>query len=441
MLRVCRPCNQYTLKTECPRCGLPTVRPYGSTAGRTSYGLIHTLGRTRYDVMGGDGAYSEWMQRHFSRNAPTQGGCLHVGQIIHEGSVGNIKNVDLPRLFNPGFIEKFSALVRSESFQQANTIILNWHIRFTNGTPNGWTGRGINPPLIEALQRLCRMVGKRLVVIYTIHEYSDLSNRLPNVGALVALNPTVHHSLQGDFPSLGRSLFRSRVPGLLRSVHTNRLDSVFGILGRYLTQEDVDSPAGRLYFAYSQQCIRLAEGERRGTLGLQGIVIFGMIMPRHGLSVATVERLARAMTEAGLSPAMQVVIAGKESDAGLVRDLKQAATRNPRIHYFGPLGDFGQLAGCRYAISFDALGYRDNASAMVNVVREGHLLFSRRGAESDEALITRTVRTIRMCEVNNGVYYDLLAAHQPRLRSACPEAVGARLDLFFRRAASQGKLQ
>lgn len=32
MLRVCRPCNQYTLKLLCPKCEKPTVNPYGSTS-------------------------------------------------------------------------------------------------------------------------------------------------------------------------------------------------------------------------------------------------------------------------------------------------------------------------------------------------------------------------------------------------------------------------
>jgi hypothetical protein len=136
MLMVCRHCSppRYTLKTICPGCQQPTVKPYGSASQyspgsnapleklvqefitpdrreaeritnairhRTGgYGIIHTIGRTRFDELGGDGAYARWMQQHFS-SFGTDSGCMAIDQLIYEGPVGNIKNDGLARKIQP----------------------------------------------------------------------------------------------------------------------------------------------------------------------------------------------------------------------------------------------------------------------------------------------------------------------------------------------------
>lgn len=474
MLRVCRSCepNQYTLKLVCPQCGGPTVLPYGSTStyqpgsGRslkqlvqrrpppsgmiggsvdevveaiespsvTSYGLIHTLGRTRFDEFGGDGAYSNWMQDYFSGPGQYSSGCLCVAPILHQGSVGSISNEDLPKEFNPGFLKKFQALILDERYRLVNVVILNWHVRFTNGTPNGWTGRGINTKLVKAMRQLCTAANKKLAIVYTVHEISNLDGRLFSPTGLIALNPDVGRSLESQFPDTTRYL--SKVPGLMRSLHTVQIDLILKIAGKYLSSIDVESPSSNLYLAHAQQYLRLRHGHALGSLGLQGIVIFGMIMPRHGLSVESITMLCNCMDKAGLSPDLKVVIAGKESSAPLVRDLKRLALKIPRVRFLGQIADFGELAGCRYAISFDELGYRDNASAMVNVIRAGHLLFSRRRQESDESLVVGAVKAMALCEKSLYFYYELLAQQQPRMRSTAPDLVGANLDRFFKQIAT-----
>jgi hypothetical protein len=91
--------------------------------GPSSYGLIHTLGRTKYDERGGDGAYSRWMQRHFSGTGHSSAGCVRVDQIIHEGPFGTISNQDLIKEFNPVFLEKFNALLQCGRYVASSVII------------------------------------------------------------------------------------------------------------------------------------------------------------------------------------------------------------------------------------------------------------------------------------------------------------------------------
>lgn len=472
MLRVCRACtpNQYTLKLVCPRCQGPTVLPYGSASpqkrgsGKTlkqlvkaypppqsmgsvddvvrdlepvdrgapaRYGLIHTLGRTRFDPFGGDGAYSLWMQRYFSGSGLSSSGCVGVSSLQHDGPFGNIKNSELAEKFNPVFMAKFESMV-FDCYASTSTIIVNWHIRFTNGTPNGWTGRGINPQLVRAMRKLCANAGKKLAIVYTIHESSSLGDKLCSPSGLIALNPDVRDSMSDQFTL---TPFLSKVPGLMNSTHTVKIDTVMKLVGEYLGPIDIESPSSNLFFAHGQQMLRLREGSLIGSLGLKGIVIFGMIMPRHGLTVENVQRLSNAMDHAGLSSELKIVIAGKESDVALVKDLKKLAAKGHRVVFKGQIADFAELAGCRYAISFDELGYRDNASAMVNAIRAGHLLFSRRGGESDTSLTRGAVNAMVICERSEYFYYELLARQQPRMRNTSPELVGARLDGFFRSIA------
>lgn len=472
MLRVCRACtpNEYTLKLVCPRCKGPTVLPYGTASthrrgsGKTlkqlvkaypppesmgssdevvrdlepvdhgapsRYGLIHTLGRTKFDPFGGDGAYSLWMQDYFSGSGLSSSGCVGVRSLQHDGPFGNIKNSELATKFNPVFLAKFKSMV-FDCYATASTIIVNWHIRFTNGTPNGWTGRGINPDLVRAMRKLCANAGKKLAIVYTIHEASVLSDKLCSPRALVALNPAVRDSMASQFTL---TPFLSKVPGLLNSTHTVKIDTVMKLVGEYLGPIDIESPSSNLYFALGQQALRLKQGAMLGSLKLKGIVIFGMIMPRHGLTVENVQLLSDCMDHAGLSSKLKIVIAGKESDATLVKDLKKLHARGHRVVFKGQIADFAELAGCRYAISFDELGYRDNASAMVNTIRAGHLLFSRRGHESDKSLVRGAVGAMAVCERSDYFYYELLARQQPRMRNTSPEVVGSSLDLFFRNVA------
>jgi hypothetical protein len=247
---------------------------------------------------------------------------------------------------------------------------------------------------------------------------------------LISLNPEVQQSMTVQFPLI--DTYQSKVPGLLRSTHTYKIDVVMKLMEGWLTPEELAGPSSQLYFTCVQQEIRLNIFNRNESLPLQGIVIFGMIMPRHGLTVENVRKLAKKMDEGGLSPALRIVIAGKESDKDLVRDLRELAKKLPRLYILGQLASFEQLAGCKYAISLDKLGYRDNASAMVNVLREGHLLFSLRSGEGPDGMIADAVRTMQLCEQSPHAFHLLLAQQQPRLRATAPEVVGKHLGLFFK---------
>lgn len=418
----------------------------GPSSSRASYGLIHTLGRTQLDEVGGDGAYSVWMQRYFESERSRVSRCVAVSQIAYSGAVGNIKDKELPRKFNPVFLKAFSETLDSVDFRQAPTIILNWHVRFTNGTPNGWTGRGMNRQLERSLLKTCKHAGKKLGIVYTVHETSKLKDKLVEPAGLISLNPDVGDAMSVQFDGIRR--YTSRVPGLLNSPHTEKFDWLVDSVSLYLDPAEKTSADGNLVWAHAQQWFRSRYARPDKLEDIKGIVIFGMIMKRHGLSRDVIEQLARSMDEAGLNRELKIVIAGKLSDEQLVAELQELAAESDRVHFAGLIEGLDQFADCRYAISFDTLGYRHNASAMINTVREGHLLFSKRDhstdnaatrakpgggrqKETDKELIDRTIKVIKLAEANEHFYFKMLAQSQPRVRSNAPRTVGAGLDNFF----------
>jgi hypothetical protein len=99
--------------------------------------------------------------------------------------------------------------------------------------------------------------------------------------------------------------------------------------------------------------------------------------------------------------------------------------------YLGEQDDLSFTANCRYAISFDPLGYRDNASAMVNMVRAGLFLFCLNRDEAPEALCQRAARWIAACERSDDKYLDLLALAQSQFRAMEAAIVASRLDAIF----------
>jgi hypothetical protein len=409
----------------------PVPRNRADRASPTSYALAFTLGRCHLDPFGGDGAYSNWMNRYFSAHLDPQG-CVHVDRLHYEGNVGNATNSNVSRELNPVIRSEFQRFLQNDRLHQTTTIILNWHVRFT-GTPNGYTGRGVNPTLIQSLQELARQAGKNLVVIYTVHEYTQLDGKLPSPGALVALNPDVYGSLGQDFAQLPS--VRSRVPGLMTSLHTSSVDLILRFVGELPSQEGL--AVLNLSGGYLLQQLKLLNGYSQDALlrTTPGIVLFGMITQRHGTTVANVNSLCQFLSGAGFPNTFKVIVAGKPQEPKLVDSLRDLAASTPRLLVHGLLGSFDDLVGCRYAISFDEMGFRHNASAMVNVTRAGHLLFSRRGGESDHELIARAVRVIGLCERNPAFYQEMLIAQQTRFRCTEPLRVGHHLDLFFRQIA------
>lgn len=399
---------------------------------QSSYALVHTLGLNAPDPMGGDGAYADWLHRHFLASLDPEG-CIAVERMIY-GGIRRGRDTDLIPRLNDDFSSQFQQILGSRALTQTRTVILNWHIRRT-GRPNAWTGRGSNRALVEALRGHAGRAGFRLIVVYTVHESEGLGSDWANSWcfhptALLALNPTVQQYLQHS----GLPTGLSQVPNLMTSLHTTSVDIVL----RFLHGESAEvlNMAGAcLLHRLRLQNTCTHTMRNRMTRGFTGVLIFGMITTRHGTTADNVRNLCRMFLRAGFPDSFKVVIVGKTQDANLAQTLRALCGTIPNLVFHGELDfrdAFNTVAGCPYAISFDPAGYRDNASAMVNVTRAGHLLFSRNFGERDEDLIRRAVFQIMLCEMRPGHLVTLLAAQQPRFRATEPAAVGNRLDLYFR---------
>jgi hypothetical protein len=81
---------------------------------------------------------------------------------------------------------------------------------------------------------------------------------------------------------------------------------------------------------------------------------------------------------------LRSVAVSKGSDQKLLTACRTPAATKTHIHVLGHPNYFAILAGCGYAVSFDAHGYCDDSSAMVNVLREDCLLFSNTDGQSGE---------------------------------------------------------
>ncbi|OEZ98927.1 hypothetical protein [Duganella sp. HH101] len=417
------------------------------------YALIHTLGRCRIDAHGGDGAYANWLQRYFQ--AVIGGGqtnCRYIDRLSYTGPVGNANARKLASDTNPRILSEFKRVLESPALATIDTIILNWHIRYT-GTPNGYTGRGLSQTLLGKLHAAADAAGKRLLIVYTVHENSNV-NAIARVTeqptGLITLNPSVHSHMQGQFPADAVQGMQSQVPGLMTSVHTTVLSHIYQYLG-FLdppTLPGIARPSNptpvptlksdgddNLNLAIMVQEFRLRISQARqiqvATPTVRsGIVLFGMISARHGTTVANVSNLCAALTRAGIDNTFHVIVAGKEEEEDLVTALRDLAKSTPRLKVPGLLGSFDELAHCQYALSFDPHGFRSNASAMINVIRAGHLLFSRNSGESDEQLVIRAVQAI----ANKKKDFNLtraLADQIPRCIESEEHVVGRKLEQFF----------
>ncbi|MQA41757.1 hypothetical protein [Rugamonas aquatica] len=418
------------------------------------YALLHTLGRCKLDAHGGDGAYANWMQRYFEAViAGGQTNCKYVDRLVYQGAVGNANTAQLSRETNPQIRSEFERVLDSPELKTIDIVILNWHIRYT-GTPNGYTGRGLNQALINSLHKMAAEAEKRLVIVYTVHENSSvkrISKTSEQPSGLITLNPAVHGHMQEEFPADDVQGLQSQVPGLMTSLHTTVLSRIFHYLG-YLDPPTLpgivrptnplpvprltDDPKTKQCLAILMQELRLRLNLSRQTVGAvapgeAGIVLFGMISARHGTTRSNVQALCAALTLAAIPDTFRVIIAGKEEEADLVSDLRDLATTTPRLRVIGLLKSFDELAHCKYALSFDTHGFRTNASAMINVMRAGHLLFSRNGGESDDQLIQRTVNFIRQAGPRAQPVSYMISQQMPRCLDSDEQIVGRRLGQFF----------
>lgn len=336
-------------------------------------------------------------------------------------------------------------------------VVLNWHLRQT-GRPGRWTGRGLHKDLINVLTNIANAWGFRLLIVYTIHEKKGLKKFIKNCArptGLVSLNPTVHQFLTEQFSS--SPVEGSQVPGFMTSLHTSSVEQILKFLPLDTPPEALNTAGACLLqilkahnnWPRPPELARVSEG----------IVVFGMITARHGTTVKNMKALCLAFKRYNVPTTFKVVIIGMP-EVKLMKDLTELASRYGRLVVYGALPSslpfdkfmqsvgkestassaiknvninigFNPISQCQYAISLDELGYRENASAMVNMVRAGNLLFSRNGGETDEGLIDRCARVIAHCRRDPGYYTTLLARQQPRFRDTDSTVVGLRLNNFF----------
>ncbi|MGG1948386.1 hypothetical protein AB1286_26860 [Trinickia sp. NRRL B-1857] len=355
------------------------------------------------------------------------------------------------------FAEQFFKILEENDFGSASVIVLNWHLRQT-GRPGRWTGRGLHKGLVDVLTNIANAWGFRLLIVYTIHEQEKLKTFISECArptGLVSLNPTVHQFLAKEFTGL--PVESSQVPGFMTSLHTSSVEHILKFLPR-------DTPPDALNMAGSclLQILKAHNNwprPRELARVSEGIVVFGMISARHGTTVENMKALCCALGKYNVPKTFKVVIIGMP-EVKLTKNLNTLAKQYGRLVVFGALPSslpfdqfmqsvgkesvasaaiknvnvnigFNPIAQCRYAISLDKLGYRENASAMVNMVRAGNLLFSRIGGETDEDLIDRCARVIAHCRQDPVHYSNLLAEQQPRFRDTDSTVVGLRLNNFF----------
>jgi hypothetical protein len=359
---------------------------------RRQYLLLQTIGAARVDPHGGDGAYSEWMRAYFPSRVHY---CMGAHRLEFPGG-NTFEQADL----NERFLREIDEQLTAWTAIDAPFVVLNWHVRFT-GRPNSWTGRGIDTDLLRRASQICRVRGRSLRIIYTIHEYERRQRLgLFEPHALIALNRQVQLDLQADFENL--SVLRSRVPNLETTVAAPLVDLVQRYLPDASSLPRAVADGQALGMAYFMR--RLAQTGRAPTTA-RNITIFGLITGRHGLSVDSVGRLATELDQRGVPPEVRVNIVGRAQDRTLADALRQFARRSPRVQFTGEAASLDFTGESRYAVSFDPRGFRDNASAMVNMVRAGALLFCRLGPDEDDAALCRRIAvTILMCERQEGNY-------------------------------------
>jgi hypothetical protein len=420
------------------------------------YILIQSQGALKVDPTSGDGAYAEWMLRYFTSQADQ---CVAFARLVFPG--GNAVNKStITTKFKKDLDAELSRLnltstvvddnnpdtdameVDQQPSDTAQTVILNWHIRFT-GRPNSQTGRGMGDGLIQAFRALCQKNGKQAKVVYTIHEEEGVNvKHLIAADALVALNSTIGSTVKEWADSVGAAYCLSKVPNLAQSEAARIVDKIRG----YLSLSTQDPSLLSFANAISFQKLRAAPiPSRKGAPVHRGIVIFGSITGRHGLSVESVQQLCALLDQKGLPVDFHVLIAGKTTDQLLATKLDALADKTPRLFFLGGVdNDFSELDGVRYALSMDPLGFRTNASAMVNMVTNGILLFNRSilkpPGNGDNDLIRYACEFIAKCEAtpsgNSGAYNIALEKQQSLYGALSSAAVGAELDRMFAAIAS-----
>ncbi|MBC3345668.1 hypothetical protein HU811_03350 [Pseudomonas sp. SWRI196] len=465
---------------------------------RQRYALLISFGAAvNIDIRNGDGAYYNWMLDFFRSASSSQAACVRGFHAMASQTVTQPENQEK---FNQVTLEAVDDLIRHSP--DVPVLVVNWHMRFT-GQANAHTGRGIHKGLVESIKALCKKYGKECRFILTVHEFRGqgmLEELSPHLDGIIALNPTVRLELVHLLGGAAQVIHLSQVPNFMRTQSGEAADALRR--GLALGPEIFPRSGGGASSSSSSSSLSIGGGSSSSSSSsesttklpatgfdydvvighwiarlkettrhappssssssstaisrlppnphsrLKGILIFGTICGRH-VTAATLRALALAIRKRPkvFDGQFKVVIAGNPKNKGLMASFKSLIEeeRLTNISIINAIDTLDRLACVKYAISFDTDGYRDNASAMINVIRAGFLLFSRRSAEekafyrgvavaeTDEDLIKRALDIIAECEGENGdnrrAYY--LAAQQGRSRRAAPDRVGEALDHIF----------
>jgi hypothetical protein len=396
------------------------------------YRLILTMGAwtPKNDTKAiGDDCYAKWMNNYFSelaRNKSSQcTDCIWIKPGKKETWGGN----NVPKKFYNDFPEQFKKAVLGCT---SKVIILNWHMRFSSaeGTnrPNASTGRGLTKELLTKLEQIVEAQGKTLKLVYTVHEHKNFKLEV-TPDAIITVNKEVKEKIQN---AVQCPIYVSAVPNLMKNSHTHIVDKILDCLGdmKYINTASAMAHLKLRSIPFSTQkaemknklLSKIHHPEKKNG---KGLLIF-CPSARHGFDEKVLNELkikVQIKVQQKFGQNFKIFLAGEGSstyEQGIIEGV-------------GRVDTLEVLSNARYAISFDAFGFRTNASAIINVIRSGFLVFTRRSNEinNNNDLIDRTLKLITMCEANEGFYHRMLEAQQSLYRILRTDVIGRKLDEIF----------
>ena len=447
------------------------------------------------DIHNGDGAYFHWMTEYFG--APGTASRALIAEGFHAFAAQTLKQPDNTARFNAAVRSTVEALITKSSGVMGRVLVVNWHLRIT-GRTNAWTGYGITPALVQAVKAQCVASAVECKFVLTVHEYGgedQIKDVFPHLDGVIALDLKVREQLATLLKTKVKVIHLSNLPNFMRTQSAEAADAFrqgleldveafLSTKDNKAAIEDREGAAasstsagqgGATQFGYdlatgywiaklksltryahlgnpnSKPEIDAINANRSSSSALKGVLIFGTLCGRH-FNEVHLASLAQAVLEK-FGKDFKIVIAGNPKGGPLKDSVTAASDRYGNVELIGKVDTLDCLPAVKYAISFDKDGYRNNASAMINVIRAGFLLFARRMAdenrfitgisgkdETDANLIQRAVGVMEKCEGAGGDNrrYHYLAAQQGRSKRATVDKVGPGLDAIFHSIAFPG---
>lgn len=516
----------------------------------SSYALIQTMGahtvKSDKEAIGDD-SYAKRLDQYFTG---------YLGQNLYKW----IKPKEGPILKDNekwGFNKETSKATFYQSFEKqfedfinlpennADIIILNWHMRFGSvgsigGTsiPSGHTGNGLTSEYFKKLQNITTNQNKILKLICTVHESQQFENSTKNILQYIDAIITVNEDVKLKIKELyQRPTYSSVVPDLMYNRLTILADNFLtNIMNNDNLNNDDLNIVGALYlnilrnkfinivykcdiqylkydtlqlpyhlFSYNKieyknlfnQYLEIQEKEsatytqninNENTKWLHeiksGIVIFG-IAGRHDVTLLRIKYLCGAFIAAKnnkqINDNFKIVLAGENEyeamkqqnlktiddqlseklKAKIEADNKEISENNKIIEEYqeiksqqdkikiivtNRITSLESLSNCKYAISFDANGYRENASSMINLIRSGFALFEKKHfnltkgdekkykdliSNKDKEFINEVAKKIIAMEHDDNMFFQWLVQQQPRYKQHALSKVGDGLVKVF----------